>query len=201
VTSAEVKKETRPARHENIYTIPNLLTFSRLVAAPCIGYCILHDQPGWALGLFAWAGVSDLLDGWIARRWHQGTVVGTVIDPMADKTLMTVLTVCLAANGALPSEFWRESRVDSSPATSRLELIVSISMAGSHHTRPRRWSRHRRHILPLDLATASKDLGPLLGLLLAFRRGPPHLHQQVQYLSTARPHGLNYGQPGHHDTP
>ncbi|OLN81530.1 Cardiolipin synthase (CMP-forming) [Colletotrichum chlorophyti] len=88
--------------HEDIYTIPNILTLSRLFAAPFVGYFILHDQHAWALGLFAYAGVTDLLDGWIARRWKQQTVVGTVIDPMADKTLMTILTVCLAAQGSLP---------------------------------------------------------------------------------------------------
>lgn len=75
------------------------------MAAPFIGYCILHDQHAWALGLFAYAGITDLLDGWIARKWNQGTVVGTVIDPMADKILMTVLTVALAMKGALPSEY------------------------------------------------------------------------------------------------
>ncbi|KAK3296035.1 CDP-alcohol phosphatidyltransferase-domain-containing protein [Chaetomium fimeti] len=87
---------------ENIYTIPNILTASRLVAAPFIGYCILHDYHTAALALFAYAGITDALDGWIARRWNLGTVVGTVIDPMADKTLMTVLTVALAVKGALP---------------------------------------------------------------------------------------------------
>ncbi|KAI0540900.1 CDP-alcohol phosphatidyltransferase-domain-containing protein [Xylaria digitata] len=88
--------------HENIYTIPNLLTFSRFVVAPFIGYAILHDAHTLALGLFAYAGVSDLLDGWIARRWKLQTVVGSVVDPMADKLLMTVLTVCLAMQGSLP---------------------------------------------------------------------------------------------------
>ncbi|KAI0115826.1 CDP-alcohol phosphatidyltransferase-domain-containing protein [Nemania sp. FL0031] len=88
--------------HENIYTVPNLLTFSRLAAAPFVGWAILHDAHTLALGLFAYAGVSDLLDGWIARRWKLQTVVGSVVDPMADKMLMTVLTVCLAMKGALP---------------------------------------------------------------------------------------------------
>lgn len=63
---------------------------------------MLHDQHGWAVGLFAYAGITDLIDGYIARRWKLQTVVGTVIDPMADKTLMTILTVCLAIKGALP---------------------------------------------------------------------------------------------------
>lgn len=88
--------------HENIYTLPNILTFSRLIAAPLIGYLVLHDYHAWAVGLFAYAGITDLVDGWIARKWNLQTVVGTVIDPMADKTLMTILTVCLAIKGALP---------------------------------------------------------------------------------------------------
>jgi cardiolipin synthase (CMP-forming) len=91
-----------PTLREDIYTLPNILTFTRLVAAPFVGYFVLHDQHAWAVGLFAYAGVTDLLDGWIARRWNSKTVVGTVIDPMADKALMTILTVCLAIKGALP---------------------------------------------------------------------------------------------------
>lgn len=91
-----------PTLHEDIYNLPNILTFSRIAAAPFIGYFVFHDQHAWALGLFAYAGISDLLDGYIARRWNKRTVVGTVIDPMADKMLMTVLTVSLAAKGALP---------------------------------------------------------------------------------------------------
>lgn len=43
-----------------------------------------------------------MLDGWIARKWNLGTVVGTIIDPLADKSLMTVLTVTLAMQGSLP---------------------------------------------------------------------------------------------------
>ncbi|KAK2792124.1 hypothetical protein FQN51_001919 [Onygenales sp. PD_10] len=82
--------------HENIYTIPNILTFSRLAAAPVIGYCILNGYDTAALSLFAYASITDLVDGYIARKFNQQTVVGTVIDPMADKTLMTIGVVCLA---------------------------------------------------------------------------------------------------------
>ncbi|PTB66611.1 hypothetical protein BBK36DRAFT_1159636 [Trichoderma citrinoviride] len=91
-----------PAIHEDIYTIPNFLTFTRLVASPVVGYLVLQDAHTWAVGLLAYAGFTDLLDGWIARKWNRRTVVGTIIDPMADKVLMTVLTVCLAIKGALP---------------------------------------------------------------------------------------------------
>ncbi|KAJ5033508.1 uncharacterized protein L3040_008623 [Drepanopeziza brunnea f. sp. 'multigermtubi'] len=97
-----LKVLTKLTPHEDIYTIPNILTFSRLIAAPIVGYLVLHDHHAWAVGLFAYAGITDLVDGWIARKWNLQTVVGTVIDPMADKTLMTILTVCLAIKGALP---------------------------------------------------------------------------------------------------
>ncbi|KAL1905165.1 hypothetical protein Sste5344_009111 [Sporothrix stenoceras] len=93
---------TTTTRHENIYTVPNFLTVARLIAAPFVGYLIVTDQPGWALSLLTAAAVTDLLDGWIARRWNLHTVVGSVLDPMADKVLMTVLAVSLAAQGGLP---------------------------------------------------------------------------------------------------
>lgn len=95
-------KITKNLTHENIYNLPNFLTFTRLLAAPAIGYLVLHDYHVSAALLFAYAGITDMVDGWIARRWKLQTVVGSVIDPMADKTLMTVLTVCLAVQGALP---------------------------------------------------------------------------------------------------
>ncbi|RDA87254.1 hypothetical protein CP532_1307 [Ophiocordyceps camponoti-leonardi (nom. inval.)] len=98
-----VKARAKPALlREDICNLPNFLTLTRLLAAPAIGAFIIYDAPAWAVGLFAYAAVTDVLDGWIARRWKLKTVVGTVIDPMADKTLMTIVTVCLAVKGALP---------------------------------------------------------------------------------------------------
>ncbi|KAF3159490.1 hypothetical protein TWF225_010640 [Orbilia oligospora] len=90
------------SERENITNVPNILTVTRLVAAPVIGYFILHDCNAWALGLLAYASLTDLVDGYIARRWNLQTVIGTVLDPLADKLLMTILTVCLAVKGALP---------------------------------------------------------------------------------------------------
>ncbi|KAL4918052.1 CDP-alcohol phosphatidyltransferase-domain-containing protein [Aspergillus aurantiobrunneus] len=88
--------------HENIYTVPNILTFSRLVAAPLVGYFLVYDHHAMALALFAYAGITDLVDGYIARRYNLQTVVGTIIDPMADKSLMTIGVACLAVNGSIP---------------------------------------------------------------------------------------------------
>jgi cardiolipin synthase len=93
---------TAKQRHEQIYNIPNFLTLTRLIATPAIGYLIVNNHHLYAFSLFTYAAFSDLLDGWIARRWNLQTVVGSVVDPMADKLLMTTVITCLAVNGSLP---------------------------------------------------------------------------------------------------
>jgi cardiolipin synthase len=100
--AATLKSTLKPTKHENIYNLPNFLTLTRLVATPMVGYLIIHNHHLYAFSLFTYAAFSDLLDGWIARRWKLQTVVGSVVDPMADKFLMTTLVTCLAVNGSLP---------------------------------------------------------------------------------------------------
>lgn len=101
IKATTLKAKIPTLKHEQVLNIPNLLTFSRLFATPVIGYLIVNNHHLWAFSLFVYAGFSDLLDGWIARRWKLQTVVGSVIDPMADKFLMTTLVSCLAVNGSL----------------------------------------------------------------------------------------------------
>lgn len=176
---------------------------TRLIAAPAIGYLVLHDQHAWAAGLFAYAGITDLLDGWIARRWNRKTVVGTVIDPMADKALMTILTVCLAVKGALPGMFEIIVTDYARKRSSRWEVALlyitngSCSVAGDHHPGPRRRSRHRSYILSLDLPSAPQDLLPLLGLLPSLRRGPPYHNQQIQHILAGWPHRPHHSSARH----
>ncbi|QRW02976.1 sterol O-acyltransferase [Ceratobasidium sp. AG-Ba] len=92
----------KPTLRENIYTIPNALTASRILACPVLGWSILEGRYGVATGLLLYAGVTDWVDGYIARKWNMRTVLGTILDPAADKTLMTTLTVTLAMKGLLP---------------------------------------------------------------------------------------------------
>ncbi|KXS17550.1 CDP-diacylglycerol--glycerol-3-phosphate 3-phosphatidyltransferase [Gonapodya prolifera JEL478] len=87
---------------EDIRTVPNLLTLSRIVLTPAIGWLIVQGSHGWALLAFGVAGFTDLLDGWIARRFSQQTILGTVLDPAADKILMTTLTISLWWGALLP---------------------------------------------------------------------------------------------------
>ena len=84
-----------------IWTIPNILTFARILAAPALALIfVLVDRPAadWiALGLFVFAAVTDFLDGWLARRLNQVSEIGKMLDPIADKVLVIVgLMVVLA---------------------------------------------------------------------------------------------------------
>ncbi|WVQ82474.1 CDP-diacylglycerol-glycerol-3-phosphate 3-phosphatidyltransferase [Cryptococcus sp. DSM 104549] len=95
-------KEENRDLHESPYTIPNALTISRLLACPILGWTIVEGHMGWATGLLFASGVTDWLDGWLARRYNSFSVLGSILDPMADKALMTTLVVTLAWSGLLP---------------------------------------------------------------------------------------------------
>lgn len=87
---------------EHIVTMPNILTVSRMALCPFIGWAVTTHQAPLALGLLGAAGVSDLLDGWIARRYRSQTVFGSIADPAADKLLMATMVVSLGLGGDMP---------------------------------------------------------------------------------------------------
>ncbi|KAF5316159.1 hypothetical protein D9619_006290 [Psilocybe cf. subviscida] len=91
-----------PTIRENIYTIPNILTVSRILACPILGWSILDGNYTLATGLLVYAGLTDFADGWIARKYQMSSVLGTILDPAADKTLMTTLTITLAMQDLIP---------------------------------------------------------------------------------------------------
>jgi len=80
--------------------LPNLLTLSRIVAIPLVILTFFLPPPfgPWAgCALFTAAGVTDWLDGQLARRWHQQSAWGRVLDPIADKLLVASVLFMLAA--------------------------------------------------------------------------------------------------------
>ena len=83
-------------------SLPNLITLARLLAVPLIVWLILDNEMGAAFGVFLVAGISDGVDGWIAKRWGQRTELGAMLDPIADKTLLVALYVTLGIAGHLP---------------------------------------------------------------------------------------------------
>ena len=84
-----------------ILNLANAISFARLCAVPAAVWLVLHHQMGAACALFAAAGVSDAVDGWIARR-RGGSPLGALLDPLADKALLVSMFITLAAIGVLP---------------------------------------------------------------------------------------------------
>jgi cardiolipin synthase len=82
--------------------LPNCLSALRLCAAPLTALFILHGQDWGALGVFAFAGLSDALDGYLARRLGSDSRFGLFLDPAADKLLMLASFVTLTVVGAVP---------------------------------------------------------------------------------------------------
>lgn len=82
--------------------IPNILTTIRILLAPLFVILLLKDQFSFALLVFALAGISDGLDGLLARYFDQRTVLGAYLDPIADKLLLTTAFVSLAVLKIIP---------------------------------------------------------------------------------------------------
>lgn len=82
-----------------VLTAANQLTLLRLMLVPVFVLCLVYDRPGWALSVFATAGLTDALDGLIARRTGQLTTLGAWLDPMADKILLVTTFVMLTLPG------------------------------------------------------------------------------------------------------
>ncbi len=90
------------------YSIPNLLTYARILAVPLIVLCFFSikgelrdsDFARWsALVIFILASVTDFFDGYLARKWQQVSNIGRMLDPIADKLLVSVILLLLAATG------------------------------------------------------------------------------------------------------
>lgn len=85
----------------HIATLPNAISALRLCAVPVVVWLALGGAWWGAFGLFVLAGVSDALDGWLARR-GAASQLGAVLDPLADKALLVGMIVTLASLGVLP---------------------------------------------------------------------------------------------------
>lgn len=94
---------------KHTYSLPNILTYGRIVAVPLVVLCFFlegHLQSTaparWtAVGLFIVASITDFLDGYLARIWQQQSTIGRMLDPIADKLLVSAVLLLLAADGTI----------------------------------------------------------------------------------------------------
>jgi cardiolipin synthase len=85
-----------------VYHLPNLITIARIFSVPVMIWLIVTGNLFSAFFLFVVAGLSDALDGFLARRFHWQTELGAYLDPIADKTMLTSVYAALAFHGHIP---------------------------------------------------------------------------------------------------
>ncbi len=144
-------------------TIPNIITVFRLFLVPIVIVMILQEEWGWAFALFAIAGISDGLDGYIARRFDMRSEFGAVIDPLADKALLVSIYITLAIVEVIPS--WLAIIVVSRDIMIVMAFMVSWMMAQPMAVKPLFVSKVNT---ALQIAFAAFVLG---GLAFAFDLG------------------------------
>jgi len=83
--------------------LPNLISVARLVAVPVVVWLILADRMAAAFWIFVGAGISDAVDGYLAKRLEARTVLGSYLDPLADKLLVIAIYVLLGRGGFIPA--------------------------------------------------------------------------------------------------
>jgi len=94
----------RGAARGRFGSLPNLLTYGRILAIPALVGCffVTGDWGRWAaMSIFIAAGVTDILDGYVARAWEQQSAVGRMLDPIADKLIVSAALLMLAADGTI----------------------------------------------------------------------------------------------------
>lgn len=93
---------------QKTWTISNVVSLSRIVLVVPAGYSLLTEFPHhrlWSAGFILLAIATDFIDGYLARKLHQVTDIGKIIDPLADKIVVGIFSVCLLVTGDLPLWF------------------------------------------------------------------------------------------------
>lgn len=108
--TVQAEEPTQRQADPGAFSVPNVLTYGRIAAAPLVGatYYIPGDWGPWvAFTIFVAASVTDYLDGYLARAWKQQSALGRMLDPIADKLLVSVAILVLAVDGMFDgTSFW-----------------------------------------------------------------------------------------------
>jgi cardiolipin synthase (CMP-forming) len=125
--------------HSAVLNTANQLTILRIVFIPVFIIFLTYGWNGLALGVFVAAGLTDVLDGIIARRFGQKTSVGTVLDPLADKLLMVTSIVILSLpHMGFPNPLprWLTILLISRDAMMMLVALIIVLMVGWRFFKP-----------------------------------------------------------------
>ena len=108
-SSQQRMREPGPVRRSHAFSLPNILTYGRCVAVPLLAACLFWSdilEGGlwlrWvALALYIIAAITDFFDGYLARAWSQQSAIGRMLDPIADKLLVSTSLLMLASDGTI----------------------------------------------------------------------------------------------------
>lgn len=92
----------RNANRDGRVSIPNIITLGRILLVPLIIWAIAASQMQFAFAVFVMAGLSDAVDGFLAKRFNMASELGALLDPLADKALLVSVFVALGIWGAMP---------------------------------------------------------------------------------------------------
>jgi len=94
---------TEDVTRNRVWTLPNLLSLVRLAGVPVFLWLVLGPEAdAWALGLLMVSGITDFLDGYLARRLGQTSTLGQILDPVADRLYILAVVVGLALREVIP---------------------------------------------------------------------------------------------------
>jgi len=148
--------------------LANWLTLLRIVLIPVFVLLLVYKRPGFALAVFALAALTDLLDGYVARRRASQSRLGAFLDPMADKLLLTAAFVTLTQLRVLPA--WITIVVISRDVILMMGALLIHMLGGRIYPRPS-WAG--------KAATFFQILTVLAGMLERYFRAPVGLKQIV----------------------
>ncbi len=142
--------------------IPNFITLGRVILVPIVFWLLVSGKPQAAFLAFVLAGVSDGIDGFLAKRYGWTTELGAYLDPLADKLLIVSMFVALGVRDALPS--WLVIAVVSRDILIVIGVILSWLLDHPVRIRPFAVSKANTLVQLLLLATVLADEGFALGL-------------------------------------
>lgn len=148
-----------------MWNIPNSLTLLRIVMAPLLVVVLLTEFPDkeiWGLVIFLIAALTDALDGMIARRTNRITVTGAMLDPIADKLLMSAAFISLVELGLAPA--WMVTII-----VGREFAVTGLRLIALERNVPisaNAWGKAKTttQIIAISLLIFGSHLGPLRGL-------------------------------------
>jgi cardiolipin synthase len=142
--------------------IPNFITLGRVILVPVVFWLLVSGQTGVAFFVFVVAGISDAVDGFLAKRYGWTTELGAYLDPLADKLLIVSIFLALGVLGALPS--WLVIAVVSRDILIVIGVVLSWLLDQPVPIRPLTVSKLTTLAQILLAATVLADEGFRLGL-------------------------------------